>query len=104
MSRFALDSRKPLLYYARSLKFSLVSISEAYMQFAVVRTGGKQYKVREGQVLRVEKLEGEVGNSVDLSDVLLVGSDGTATVGTPNVAGASVKAEIVRPPSEDLFR
>ena len=67
------------------------------MKMAVVRTGGKQYKVREGQVLRVEKLEGDVGHTVDLSDVLLVSSgESETTIGQPNVAGAKVQAEIMR--------
>jgi large subunit ribosomal protein L21 len=66
------------------------------MKFAVVRTGGKQYKVREGQLLRVEKLPGEVGSSLELGDVLLVGEGDAVTVGTPVVSGAKVRAEIVR--------
>lgn len=67
------------------------------MKMAVVRTGGKQYKVREGQLLRVEKLEGDVGQSVSLADVLLVAEgESNVTVGTPNVAGATVQAEIVQ--------
>ena len=56
--------------------------------FAVVRTGGKQYKVASGDVLAVEKLEGKVGDRVELSDVLMVGSK----IG----AGAKVLAEIIK--------
>jgi large subunit ribosomal protein L21 len=66
------------------------------MSFAVVRTGGKQYKVREGQILRVEKLAGDVGATVELDEVLLVAGENEVTVGAPTVAGARVKAEIVR--------
>jgi large subunit ribosomal protein L21 len=66
------------------------------MNFAVVRTGGKQYKVREGQLLRVEKLAGDVGATVELGDVLMVAEEEQVTVGAPTVAGAKVKAEIVR--------
>jgi large subunit ribosomal protein L21 len=66
------------------------------MKIAVVRTGGKQYKVREGQLLRVEKLEGDVGASLELSDVLLVADGDSVTIGKPVVPGAKVKAEIVR--------
>ena len=66
------------------------------MKIAVVRTGGKQYKVREGQLLRVEKLEGEVGSSLELSDVLLVAEGDSITIGKPVIAGAKVRAEIVR--------
>ncbi len=64
------------------------------MAYAIIRSGGKQYTVREGAQLTVEKLEGEPGASVDL-DVLMVADGDTVTVGTPTVAGAKVVAEIV---------
>ncbi len=60
--------------------------------FAVIRTGGKQYKVASGLTLSVEKLEGAVGDKVELSEVLIAGEK----VGSPLVAGAKVLAEIVR--------
>jgi large subunit ribosomal protein L21 len=63
--------------------------------YAVIRTGGKQYKVAEGEVVRLEKLPGEVGDAVTLSDILLVGEGDSVKVGAPTVAGASVTAEIV---------
>jgi large subunit ribosomal protein L21 len=66
------------------------------MKYAIVRTGGKQYRVREGQILRVEKLPGDEGAAVEIGDVLLVGEGKTVTIGTPVVPGAKVKAEIVR--------
>ena len=66
------------------------------MAYAIVRTGGKQYRVREGQILRVEKLPGDVGSAIELDDVLLVGDGEAVTVGTPVVAGAKVRAEILR--------
>ena len=59
--------------------------------YAVVRSGGNQYKVSEGDVIRVERLEGEVGSSVALGEVLLVGEGETVTVGRPLVAAAQVK-------------
>ena len=62
--------------------------------FAVIRTGGKQYKVVADDVLTIEKLEGEVGAKLTLSDVLLLGGDAPKT-GAPLVAGASVEAEIL---------
>jgi large subunit ribosomal protein L21 len=62
--------------------------------FAVIQTGGKQYRVAEGDRLRVEKLTGDVGAKVTFDKVLLVGGD-TVKVGTPLVSGASVAAEIV---------
>lgn len=61
--------------------------------YAVVKTGGKQYRVSEGDVLRVEKLAGEAGAKVQL-DVLMLGGD-SIKVGQPTVAGAKVEAEIV---------
>lgn len=63
--------------------------------FAVVKTGGKQYRVSEGTVLRVEKLEGEKGGVVELNQVIMLDRNGEVTLGTPLVAGAVVKAEIV---------
>lgn len=63
--------------------------------FAVVKTGGKQYKVSSGDVIKVEKLEGEAGGKIKLDEVLFVGGEKTAKVGTPTVKGASVEAEII---------
>lgn len=62
--------------------------------YAVVRTGGKQYRVSPGDILEVEKLAGEVGDSVVLDDVLLVAGEDGVEIGRPNVAGASVTARI----------
>ena len=65
--------------------------------FAVVRTGGKQYCVKPGDVFKVEKLEVDQGESVDLSDVVLTTDDaGGIKVGQPVVAGASVKAKVLK--------
>ncbi len=61
--------------------------------YAVIATGGKQYRVEPGDVLRVERLDGEVGDSVDLRPVLLVGDDGTVAAG-PDVADRRVAATI----------
>lgn len=63
---------------------------------AVLRTGGKQYVVKAGDKIKVEKLEGEVGQNISLSDVLLVGDDKDVTVGQPTVKGASVEAKILK--------
>ena len=62
--------------------------------FAVVKTGGKQYKVSPGDVLLVEKLEGEAGTAIRFSDILMYGDENGATVGAPVVANAAVKATI----------
>ena len=61
--------------------------------YAVIKTGGKQYKVSEGEFLKVEKLEGEIGDSVEFAEILMVGGAKTV-VGTPIVSGASVLAKI----------
>ncbi|RJX30087.1 MAG: 50S ribosomal protein L21 [Desulfurivibrio sp.] len=63
--------------------------------YAIIRTGGKQYQVAAGERLRVEKLDGEVGDTVELSDVLLVAEGDTVKIGQPAVAGAKVTARIV---------
>jgi large subunit ribosomal protein L21 len=64
--------------------------------FAVIRTGGKQYKVAKDDVIAVEKLLGEPGATIELGEVLMVGGDGAeARAGTPLLAGASVSAELV---------
>ena len=63
--------------------------------YAVVKTGGKQYRVSKDDVLRVEKLAGEAGEVVTLDEVLMVGEGGDVTVGSPRVEGAAVAAEIV---------
>ena len=63
--------------------------------YAVVRTGGKQYRLGVGDSVKVEKLPDEVGNIIELSQILMVSDGGEVKVCTPLVAGALVKAEIV---------
>ena len=64
--------------------------------YAVIKTGGKQYRVQQGDQLRVEKLPGAVGDSITFGEVLLVAGEGAALqIGTPNLAGATVEAKIV---------
>jgi large subunit ribosomal protein L21 len=65
------------------------------MPYAVIRTGGKQYRVSPGELLRVEALKGEVGSEIAFSEVLLTAAEGAVQVGTPLVSGASVSARIV---------
>ncbi|HKI52401.1 MAG TPA: 50S ribosomal protein L21 [Geothermobacteraceae bacterium] len=62
--------------------------------YAVIKTGGKQYKVSEGDLLKVEKLAGSVGDSIELNEVLMVGGE-EVKIGTPLLPGAKVKAQIV---------
>ena len=63
--------------------------------FAVIKTGGKQYKVAKDDVITIEKLAGEPGAPVDIGEVLLVGDEKDQTVGAPLVEGATVAAEVV---------
>lgn len=63
--------------------------------FAVIVTGGKQYKVQEGDVLHVEKLEIEAGQALVLDEILLIEKDGSVQIGKPTVAGAKVTAKVV---------
>ena len=62
--------------------------------YAIIRAGGKQYRVEKGDVLRLERLDGKIGSKVTLDDVLLVGGD-DLKVGSPKVAGASVEGTVV---------
>ena len=64
--------------------------------YAIILTGGKQYKVSEGDVIYVEKLNAETGEEVTLDKVVLVSDNDNVKVGTPFVDGASVKANIVK--------
>jgi len=63
--------------------------------FAVIKTGGKQYRVTSGDVIKIEKLAGEAGSSLNFDDVLLVGDDANITAGTPIVKDAKVSGEIL---------
>jgi large subunit ribosomal protein L21 len=75
--------------------------------FAVVRTGGKQLRVAPGESVRVEKLDGAIGDTVELDEVLLVGGEGDARIGTPLVQGAKVVGTITdqaRGPKLTIFK
>lgn len=63
--------------------------------YAVIETGGKQYRVGEGQVLDVERVEGEAGSTITLDRVLAQSDGKTLTVGAPTVSGATVTAEVI---------
>jgi large subunit ribosomal protein L21 len=64
--------------------------------YAVIRTGGKQYRVAEGDVLRIEKIAGEAGADVTFNEVLLIGGSESPKVGRPSVSGAKVLGKILR--------
>jgi large subunit ribosomal protein L21 len=65
------------------------------MAYVVIRTGGKQYRVALGDIVRVERLAGAVGDKINLPDVLMVGGNGEIKIGTPNLADVKVTAEIL---------
>ena len=65
------------------------------MAYAVFKTGGKQYRVQEGETLDVEKIDAEVGSEAKFEEVLLVNDGSNVTVGTPTVSGATVTAKVV---------
>ena len=64
--------------------------------YAVIETGGKQYKVSEGDVIFVEKLGVEEGEAVTFDKVLIIGNDENVTIGAPTVEGATVEAKVVK--------
>ena len=65
------------------------------IMFAVIKTGGKQYKVAKDDIITVERLTADAGDAIELADVLMVGGENGLTVGAPTVSGASVKAEVL---------
>jgi large subunit ribosomal protein L21 len=64
--------------------------------YAVVKTGGKEYRVSKGDLVRVEKLDGKVGDRVELKDVLMVSQEGQVQVGAPYLANAVIMGEITQ--------
>jgi large subunit ribosomal protein L21 len=72
--------------------------------YAVIKTGGKQYRVVQGETLRVEKLEADVGAAVNFDQVLLLGSGEGVSVGAPLIGGASVAAKVVKHGRLDKIR
>ena len=71
------------------------SIQDFLMAYAVIQTGGKQYRVESGNEIEVEKLDAEVGTEIQLSEVLLVADGGKIEVGAPFVDGAKVAAKVI---------
>ncbi|MCF6199394.1 MAG: 50S ribosomal protein L21 [Hyphomicrobiaceae bacterium] len=63
--------------------------------YAVIKTGGKQYKVAADDTIDIEKLAGEAGEKITFDNVMMIGGDGAPTVGSPTIEGASVTAEVV---------
>ncbi len=72
--------------------------------YAVIKTGGKQYKVAAGEKIKVEQIAAEVGQEIVIDQVLAVGNGAELKIGTPLVAGASVKATVVAQGKHDKVR
>ena len=72
-----------------------IYMSEALSTYAIVRTGGKQYRVEPGDTIRVESLPVEEGETIELDDVLMLSTEDGVSLGTPRVSGAKVTAEVV---------
>ena len=83
-------TRQVVIYFVSAIFMMLEEI-----MYAIVRTGGKQYQVAQGDSLRVESLSGVVGDTVELEDVLLVADGDDVKIGRPQVEGAKVTATIV---------
>ena len=66
------------------------------MSFAIIETGGKQYKVSASKILEVEKIDAEVGKTIKFKNVLLLNDDKSTEVGSPNIEGASVEAKLLQ--------
>jgi large subunit ribosomal protein L21 len=86
-----------------SRRTAMKSTERSYM-YAVVKTGGKQYKVAAGEKIKVEQIAADVGQEIVLDQVLAVGNGAELTVGAPLVAGASVKATVVAQGRHDKVR
>jgi large subunit ribosomal protein L21 len=84
------DKRLKINYY------SPIILIRRRLMYAVVKTGGKEYRVSKGDLIRVEKLEGKVGDQVELKEVLMVSKEGEAQVGTPHLNHVVIKGEIVQ--------
>ena len=65
------------------------------MSFAIIETGGKQYKVSASKILEVEKLDAEIGKTIKFKNVLLLNDDKNTEVGSPNIDGATVEAKLL---------
>jgi large subunit ribosomal protein L21 len=87
-----------------SAEFAVELTLKENLMYAVVKTGGKQYKVAAGEKLKIEQIAADVGQEIVLSEVLAVGNGAEIKIGSPVVAGASVKATVVAHGRHDKVR
>jgi large subunit ribosomal protein L21 len=86
----------PARFAAAAAPIAAFAFLKAHVMYAVIRTGGKQYKVAKNDVIKVEKLDGATaGGTIEFQDVLMVGGAGKVTIGKPNVAGAIVRGTVL---------
>lgn len=80
------------------MPFGVISYNMGYMKFAVIQTGGKQYKVSKDELVSIEKMKGEykIGDKISFDKVLLVDDGKNTTIGTPFIGEAEVEAELVQ--------
>jgi large subunit ribosomal protein L21 len=71
------------------------NLKENIMSFAIIETGGKQYKVSASKILEIEKLDAKIGETVKFNNVLLLNDDKTTEIGSPNIDGAIVEAKLL---------
>jgi large subunit ribosomal protein L21 len=83
-----------LVDFDRGIDSNQNNYRRKHPMYAIIRTGGRQFRVMEGETLRVEKLEGDVGAAVNFEEVLMVGEGDSIHIGAPLVSGASVAATI----------
>ncbi len=87
------DNKKP--NNGLSISLSDENLSGAYIMFAIIKSGGKQYKVKEGAVVKLEKIEKGIGESIEFDHVLMLQNGEEVKIGSPTVEGAKVVAEVV---------
>jgi large subunit ribosomal protein L21 len=91
------NAQRLILYFVLFMAVQYGDTQGETLMFAVVETSGKQYRVEPGEMITVDRMDVEVGSTIDLGNVLLVSGDDIA-VGTPTVAGAVVKAKVIAHP------
>jgi large subunit ribosomal protein L21 len=99
-----LTAKTKLLYHLGFLAFTAVFSSWSLNMYAVIKTGGKQYRVAAGEKLKIEQLPADIGADIVLDQVLLVADGDKLTMGRPLVSGASVQAKVLAQGRHDKVR
>ena len=85
----------PRLRFVNNYHRACKSVKKSYAMYAVLKTGGKQYKVAPNDIIMVEKLAADAGTSIEIDEVLMIGDDKTSTIGSPLIEGARVAADVL---------